>query len=75
MTKRPYDDHGRFVPLDCPNRGCDGKIHFEGDRDFSIWQCHGLVDPGTTDKELQPCEFSHIDGDPYTRLSTAQATP
>ena len=61
--RHPYDDRGRFVPLDCPNPACgSGRLVYEG---HGVWECDGLVDPGSTDKELEVCTFDHFDGEPY----------
>ena len=65
MSKRPYDDKGRFVPLNCPLLGCSaGKLVLEGDEAFHIWRCDGLLDPEDDHAELEPCWFHHIDREP-----------
>lgn len=74
MAQQPYDDRGRRVSKACPNPDCDGTLQPESVRDLqsgkligkTLWRCNGLVDPNDPDKELQACEFSHMDGDPYT---------
>jgi len=68
--KRPRDDKGHFVPLDCPDPNCSaGRLVYEPSHSHfgmtPIWRCDGLVDPGDPSKELEACGFSHIDGDPY----------
>lgn len=63
--KRPYDNRGRFVPLECANPACGyGKLQLE-DPKAGIWECDGLADPSSTDKELEPCTYSHFNGDPW----------
>lgn len=62
----PRDDKGKFVPLDCPRLNCGGGIlRHEGDALFSYWQCDSLAAPENDDHELYPCDFVHIDGQPY----------
>lgn len=61
--KRPYDNHGQFVPLECPRAQCGaGHLVHEGD---GVWACDGLADPENDDKELECCSHMHIDGKPY----------
>lgn len=72
---QPRDNSGRFVPLGCPV--CDnGKLEFVeekwlGDPNaergffFQGWRCHGLLDPENVSAELQPCWFTHKDGESY----------
>lgn len=60
--KQPYDENGRQVPCICPNPDCSGYLQYQGN---SLWTCDGLVDPNDLNKELQPCDFSHTDGQPY----------
>lgn len=63
----PYDNRGRFVPLECKNPACGyGKLQLE-DPQHGIWECDGLADPGRDDKELEVCTYSHFDGDPWPR--------
>lgn len=62
--RRPRDDHGHFVPLECPVSGCDGKLVHEGD---GIWQCNGLVDPDDENKQLEACRYAHFDGERYEK--------
>jgi hypothetical protein len=60
---RPYDDHGRFVPLACQNPECGyGTLYHEG---HGVWECDGLMDPGDPSKELAVCTYAHRDGDPW----------
>jgi hypothetical protein len=61
----PRDDKGHFVPLDCPNPLCGGRLQRNEMYGHEIWTCDGLVDPEDDHKELQACEFSHRPGDPY----------
>ena len=56
----PRDNNGRFVPKKCPV--CGGTLEYEG---HGVWACDGLVDPETTDKELECCPFDHFDGEIY----------
>ena len=58
----PQDNKGQFIPLACPNRNCGGFLRQD---DKHTWRCNGLVDPGTTDEELQPCDFVHTNYDSY----------
>jgi hypothetical protein len=58
---RPRDDKGHFVPLACPRCG-DGILQYDGG---SLFLCNGLIDPGSTDKELEACPFWHWDGEAY----------
>lgn len=66
--KQPYDDKGHFVSRECPNPDCDGTLQYEVDplTKVGIWRCDGLVDPNDPNKELEACDFSHTDGEPYT---------
>lgn len=67
--KRPYDDRGRFVPLNCPASDCgNGSLQPVGDGiwDDGIWQCDGLAEPEHDDLPLEPCGFTHVDGEAYT---------
>jgi hypothetical protein len=70
VSPRPFDNRGRFIPLDCPLPECSaGKLYYEGD---GIWECDGLADPGSTDKELEACAYAHRNGDPWPyRLLTS----
>ena len=62
----PRDNKGHFVPLDCPDPLCGGRLQEDsGYRGETIWTCDGLVDPEDDNKELQACNFSHRPGDPY----------
>ncbi len=67
--RRPYDDRGRFVQLECADKNCDGKLVYEADARFGgHWRCDGLVDPNDDRKELQACPRTHFDGDtPLTK--------
>lgn len=71
----PRNDRGRFVPLDCPDPNCGaGRLVYEPEHyalggTVPVWRCDGLVDPCDTSKELQACEFTHIDGNPYPAKS------
>jgi hypothetical protein len=63
--RQPYDNNGRFVPLDCRNPDCGcGRLQL-ADEAHGIWECDGLADPGSSDKELEVCTYSHFDGDPW----------
>lgn len=61
-TRHPRDDKGRFVPIDCPDVDCDGRLQHVGD---GRYECDGLVDPDDPNSELQACGFSHHDGEPH----------
>lgn len=67
MTQQPYDEKGRKLSRLCPNPDCSGTLQLEKDTltGREVWQCDGLVDPNDPSQELQACEFSHIDGEPY----------
>lgn len=67
--KQPYDNKGHKVPFDCPNPNCSGRLQPEttSAECKTIWRCDGLVDPNDPRKELEACEFTHTDGDLYTR--------
>ena len=55
----PRDNKGRFVPRACPI--CDnGHLQPDGD---GYWRCDGLLDPEDENKELEPCLYTHHDGD------------
>lgn len=60
---QPRDDRGRFIPLDCPDPLC-GAGRLVAVRP-GVWQCDGLVDPGTPIQELDICPFEHVDGGRY----------
>lgn len=58
---RPHDHRGRFIPLECTDPDCDGKLVYESDRRFGDhWRCDGLVGPN----DLEACTRTHFDGDP-----------
>ena len=57
----PYDLRGQFVPRQCPVDGCDGTLRPDGP---NHWACDGLLDPNDENKELQPCRYSHHNGEP-----------
>lgn len=61
----PRDDKGHFIPLDCPNPLCCGRLHRNDQYGEEVWSCDGLVDPEDDHKELQPCAFEHVPGRPY----------
>jgi hypothetical protein len=62
----PRDDKGHFVPRACPNPDCSGILQAEHEPGTGlVWRCDGLIDPNDPNKELEACEFSHIDGQPY----------
>lgn len=66
INRRPYDEKGRFVSLVCPDEDCDGFLVPEKDLlGLECWRCNGLVDPNDSDKDLEACEFVHIDGEKY----------
>lgn len=63
MSERPRNDRGHFVPMGCPRANCGGgKLVRDVER---WWVCDGLADPGHPDQPLEPCTFSHRDGDRY----------
>lgn len=58
----PYDDKGRFVPLNCPLPECgSGTLRYQGN---GVWECDGLIDPDHPDKPLEACWYFHRDGKP-----------
>lgn len=61
----PRDNKSHFIPLYCPNPLCGGRLQHNRMYDQEIWTCDGLVDPEDVNKELQPCEVSHVPGSPY----------
>ena len=65
MMPNPRDDKGRFVPLDCPNPLCSGRLQQDHEFGREVWTCDGLVDPEDDNKELEACTFAHVPGDPY----------
>jgi hypothetical protein len=61
----PRDEHGHFVPLECPRVECGaGTLRPEGG---GYWYCDGLADPGHENAELEACWFYHIDGEPRVK--------
>jgi hypothetical protein len=63
MSKQPFDEQGKFVPLECPRKNCGGgKLTPEGGGD---WRCDGLAAPELDDSPLVACDFTHQDGAPY----------
>jgi len=60
--KKPYDESGRIVSVNCPNQDCCGTLQYVGG---GSWECDGLVDPGDPNKDLDACAFSHQNGEPY----------
>jgi len=76
MPQQPYDEKGRKVSRECPNPDCCGTLQFEEDRltGYKVWRCDGLVDPNNPNIELQPCWFSHNDGEPYNPTPEQYAT-
>lgn len=62
---RPRDNKGHFIPLDCPNPLCGGRLRPDMMYGQEVWTCDGLVDPEDDRKELEACHFSHRPGDPY----------
>lgn len=67
--KQPRDNHGHFVPLECPFTDCGGGTLVE-DSD-GVWRCDGLIDPGDNGP-LEACPFTHTDGEPYIVRSTVK---
>lgn len=60
---RPYDERGRFVPMNCPADNCgSGTLQSEG---LGVWRCDGLAEPERVDQPLYACGFTHVDGEPY----------
>lgn len=73
--QQPYDEKGRKVSRLCPNLDCDGTLQPEIDplTNKTRWCCDGLVDPNDTNKELEACMFSHVDGEPYNASAETYA--
>jgi len=58
--QRPYDETGKYVSMQCPYCGY-GVLRYQGNK---LWACDGLADPDRDDKDLETCEWFHIDGQP-----------
>ena len=55
---KPFDNHGRFVPIKCSVCGY-GTLQHQGD---GVFVCDGLMDPPHPDMTLQECSNTHING-------------
>lgn len=67
MTRpqQPRDDKGQFVPLECPDPDCGGRLRYVVRQPwcYMMWLCDGLVGRGV--EPLEACTFMHEPGEPY----------